>query len=123
MATQRLMFNICSDDLEKSRAFYVRLFDLKVNFESDWFIQLQDKSQPFEIGIVDRQHEIIPDGYRSLPAGTYLTFVVDDVEVQHQIALQAGDEIIAAPHDTFYGQRRLLLKDPNGLLVDISSLM
>ena len=123
MALQRFMFNICSDDLPGSRDFYVRLFGFQVNFDSDWFIQLKDADQPFELGIIDRTHEMVPEDFQAQPQGIYPTFVVEDVEVQYQIAKEAGYTIVAPPTDTFYGQRRLLLQDPNGMLVDVSSLM
>ncbi len=123
MALQRFMFNICSDDLPGSRDFYVRLFGFQVNFDSDWFVQLKDSTQPFELGIIARTHEMVPKDFQAQPQGIYPTFVVEDVEVQYRIAQEAGYTIVAPPIDTFYGQRRLLLKDPNGMLVDVSSLM
>ncbi|WP_366135948.1 VOC family protein [uncultured Maribacter sp.] len=50
-----------------------------------------------------------------------MTFVVDNTDEIFKIAESEKFEIISEPTDTFYGQRRLLLKDPNGTLVDISS--
>ncbi|MEL6696474.1 MAG: VOC family protein [Bacteroidota bacterium] len=123
MALQRMMFNICSDDLPGSRDFYVRLFGFAVNFDSDWFIQLRDEAQSFELGIIDRTHEMVPENFQVSPTGIYPTFVVEDVELTYQKAQEAGYDIVAPPAGTFYGQRRLLLKDPNGMLVDVSSLM
>jgi len=37
------------------------------------------------------------------------------------IAKQNNFAIVSEPIDTSYGQRRLLLKDPDGTLIDISS--
>ena len=50
-----------------------------------------------------------------------LTVVVDDVDAVHAKALAAGDVIVEAPEDKFYGQRRMLLEGPEGVLLDISS--
>lgn len=50
-----------------------------------------------------------------------LTVVVDDVDTVHARARAAGIEIVEPPTDLFYGQRRMLVTDPNGLLVDVSS--
>ena len=117
----RFMTNLCTDHLEASKSFYTILFDLTVNFDSDWFVQLQDKKTGLELGLILRTSEIVPTDDQQLPRGCYLTFVVDDVEPYHQKAQQENFTIVKAPHDTFYGQRRLLLRDPDGTLVDVSA--
>ncbi len=117
----RIMTNICSDNLAESRDFYTKLFDFKVDYDSDWFIHLISKDKKLELGIIDRTNEIVPKGFQNNPQGFYITFVVDNVDAVFKIAESEKFEIISEPTDTFYGQRRLLLKDPNGTLVDISS--
>ncbi|MBX2873942.1 MAG: VOC family protein [Saprospiraceae bacterium] len=118
---KRFMTNLCSDHLLASKTFYTTMFDLTVNFDSDWFIQLQDDKTGLELGLILRTSEIVPEAYRLTPQGFYLTFVVDDVEPYFQRAQDENFTIVQAPHDTFYGQRRLLLRDPDGTLVDVSA--
>lgn len=115
------MTNICSDNLPESRNFYTKLFDFNVDFDSDWFIHLISKDKKLELGIIDRTNDIVPKDFQDNPQGFYVTFVVDSADEIFQIAESENFEIISEPTDTFYGQRRLLLKDPNGVLVDISS--
>tara|TARA_A100000171_G_scaffold51670_1_gene66711 strand:- start:7654 stop:8022 length:369 start_codon:yes stop_codon:yes gene_type:complete len=115
------MTNICSDNLAASRDFYTKLFDFKVDFDSDWFVHLISKNKNLELGIIDRTNEIVPKDFQNNPQGFYVTFVVDNADEIFRIAESEKFEIISEPKDTFYGQRRLLLKDPNGTLVDISS--
>lgn len=117
----RIITNICSDDLIKSRDFYIKLFNFNIAFESDWFINLISDDKNIELGIVDRKNDIVPKDFQNNPQGFYITFVVDDADALFKIAQAEKFEIINEPTDTFYGQRRLLLKDPNGALVDISS--
>ena len=117
----RLMTNICSDHLEMSKMFYTTLFNLEVAFDSDWFIQMIAPDTKHELGIIDRRNDIVPKDFQNAPQGFYLTFVVDDVDSVYQIAQSNGYNIVKSPHDTFYGQRRLLLKDPDGSLVDVSA--
>lgn len=117
----RLMTNICSDNLANSRDFYTALFDFYVAYDSDWFIHLISKDKKLELGIIDRKNEIVPKEIQSKPEGFYVTFVVDDADELFKIAEREKIEIISEPTNTFYGQRRLLLRDPNGTLVDISS--
>ncbi|TPN84686.1 VOC family protein [Aquimarina algicola] len=117
----RMLTNICSNDLIKSKDFYTKLFDFEVGYDSDWFIHLVSKDKKIELGIIDQTNEIVPKDFQNPPQGFYITFVVDNVDEVFEIATSENFDIVREPEDTFYGQRRLLLKDPNGALVDISS--
>ena len=115
------MTNICSNKLPESRDYYTKLFDFNVNYDSDWFVHLISKDKQLELGIISLTSEIVPKEIKSSPQGLYMTFVVENTDEVFEIAKAEGFEVISEPSDTFYGQRRLLLKDPNGLIVDISS--
>jgi len=115
------MTNICSDNLPETKNFYIKLFDFNVDYDSDWFIHLISKDKKLELGIINRTNEIVPKEYQIKPQGFYITFVVDNADEIFAIAKLENFEIVSQPEDTFYGQRRLLLKDPNGALVDVSS--
>lgn len=115
------MINICSEQLVQSKEFYTKLFDFSIGYDSDWFVQLVSRDKQFELGVVDRNNELVPEDFRMSPNGFYVTFVVDNVEELYQRAKTEGFKVVEKPTDTFYGQRRLLLKDPSGTLVDVSS--
>ena len=117
----RIMTNICSDNLAESRDFYTKLFDFNVDYDSDWFVHLISKDKKLELGIIERTNEIVPHDFQNNPQGFYVTFVVDNADEIFEVAKTEKFRIISEPTDTSYGQRRLLLKDPNGTLVDISS--
>ena len=118
----RILTNICSNDLNKSRDFYTQLLDLKVKYDSDWYIQLCSPDDcEIEYGIIKRDHQLVPKEYQNLPTGMYVTFVVKNVDLVYQKALDQGLNIIQEPRNEFYGQCRFLVKDPNGCLVDICS--
>lgn len=118
----RILTNICSDDLQKSKAFYIELLGFNVKYDSDWYVQLcaPDNSE-IEYGIIQRNHELVPREYQHSPTGMYVTFVVSDVDVIYKKALDMELSILREPRNEFYGQRRFLVKDPNGCLVDICS--
>ena len=118
---QRLMTNICSDKLEESKFFYQKLFDLIIAFDSDWFVQLQSADSGLELGIIDKNNDLVPMSYRAQANGFYLTLVVENADVVFAKAKELGIKILQEPEDTSYGQRRLLLKDPNEVLIDVSS--
>ncbi|WP_044239036.1 VOC family protein [Flexithrix dorotheae] len=117
----RIMTNICSRNLAESRDFYTKLFDFNVDYESEWFVHLISEDKKLELGIIDQTNELVPKDYQSNPNGFYITFVVSDADEIFKIALSEHFEIVSEPSNTFYGQRRFLLKDPNGTLIDISS--
>jgi len=117
----RLLTNICSDNLVESRDFYIKLFHFKVAYDSDWFIHLISINKKLELGIIDRTNELVPKDFQNSPQGFYITFVVDNVDALYTIAVSEKFKIINKPENTSYGQRRLLLQDPSGTLVDISS--
>jgi len=117
----RLLINICSENLELSKEFYTTLFDFKVDFDSDWFVHLISKDNLLELGIISKTHDIVPEEFQNSPQGFYVTFVVDDADAVFEKAKSAKFNVFQEPSDTFYGQRRLLLRDPDGALVDVSS--
>ncbi len=122
MAFTRLLTNLCSDRLGESRDFYVSLLGFKVNYDSDWYVQLRSPTHPqLELGIIARSSELVPEPFQQAPAGIYLTFVVPDVDAVYAKALGLGLSIHQEPRNEFYGQRRFLTVDPNGCLIDICS--
>jgi catechol 2,3-dioxygenase-like lactoylglutathione lyase family enzyme len=122
MAFTRILTNICSDDLPRSRDFYVELLNFRVNYDSDWYVQLRSATNAdLELGIIHRDHELVPHAYRVKPSGMYLTFVVPDVDATFGEAKKMKLPILQEPKNEFYGQRRFLTTDPNGCLLDICS--
>lgn len=121
MTISRSFVNICSDQLPTTRDFYVDLLGFQVGYDSDWFVQLSDQDSDATIGIMARDHELVPEQARGKATGSYLTVVVDDVEPVFARAKELGVPIVEEPRDLFYGQRRMLVTDPNGVLVDVSS--
>ncbi|MFE1591181.1 VOC family protein [Nocardia sp. NPDC058705] len=121
MAISRGFVNICSDRLPATRDFYVGLLGFEIAYDSDWFVQLGDADSGVTIGIIARDHELVPEDVRGAFGGSYITIVVDDVEPVYTLAKRFGVTIVEEPRDLFYGQRRMLITDPNGFLVDVSS--
>ncbi|PKG39112.1 VOC family protein [Psychromonas sp. Urea-02u-13] len=118
----KIITNICSTNLPESTQFYVDLLGFKINFESDWYVQLSSPDNPdIEYGLIQRDHALVPKEYQQPPTGMYITFVVDDVDTVYEKALTLNLLIVKEPKNEFYGQRRFLTKDPSGCLIDICS--
>ncbi|MEL6381861.1 MAG: VOC family protein [Cyanobacteria bacterium J06626_18] len=122
VAIARLIPNICSQKLAASRDFYVNLLGFEIAFDSDWYVQVASPANPkLELGFIQQDSELIPPAFQATPQGTYLTLVVDDVDAVFATAQLLNLEVLQPPKDEFYGQRRMLITDPNGLLLDIST--
>jgi len=121
MKIKRLLTNVCSKDLEKSKTFYTSLFAFNVDYDSDWFVHLITEGKELELGIVSEHHEIVPEQAKGKSSGVYITFVVEDVGVLFQKAQELKCEILQVPEVTSYGQKRMLLVAPEGTICDVSS--
>lgn len=121
MTVNRLLVNILTEQLSATADFYTRYFDFKVDFDSDWFIHLISKKNSLEIGLIDPNSEVVPKEVSTKAGGYYLTLVIDDVDALFRKLEADGVNVLQAPHDTFYGQRRLVIKDMNNVIIDVSS--
>lgn len=118
----RAFTNILAADVGEAARFYERLLGMTRRFDSDWFVMLGDPDrEATELGIMDREGEVVPEGVRARPQGVMLTFVVDDVEAVFERARAMDAAVLEPPTDMSYGQRRMLLRDPDGTVVDVSA--
>ncbi|MEO1339504.1 MAG: VOC family protein [Myxococcota bacterium] len=121
MAPSRVFFNITTLELEKTKTFYTELLGFRVTFDSDWFVQLSGDADGTELGILLRTHELVPPEFRDRSTGGILTVVVENTDDVFERAKAQARHIVEPPKDLFYGQRRMLLLDPAGTLVDVSA--
>lgn len=118
----RFFTSILSSDVERTANFYQELLGMVRHFDSDWFVILTHPDiDGLEFGILQRDHGIVPETVRAAPAGVMLTFVVTDCDEVYGRARARHAEILEPPTDMPYGQRRMLLRDPDGTVVDVSS--
>lgn len=119
--TTRMIANLFSDNLQQSKEFYEKILDFRAEFESNWYINLKSNDSQLEIGLFPKTTDLIPKDYVQSPSGVNLAFVVNDLDEVHERAVKMNARIVLQPEGDFYGQRRMLLEDPNGILLDISS--
>lgn len=119
---KRQFTNILTEEVAVTVAFYEQLLGLVPQFSSDWFVNLADPETPgLELGILNQTSDIVPARAQRAPAGVILTFVVDDCDALYERARDMKAVIIEPPRDLPYGQRRMIVRDPAGTFVDISS--
>lgn len=120
--TNRIIFNILARDIEETARFYEVLCGLERQYTSGWYIVLTPGSGlAYELGIIDEVSEFVPQAARGLFAGGYVTLVVDDLQASYRKAQEMGVDIVSPPTALAYGQTQMVLRDPNGVVVDIST--
>lgn len=119
---QRVLYNILCKNLGDSVAFYRDLADFEVLYESDWYVVLTPPGQRnVQLGLIDQVSEYTPRHAWGMHEGAYLTLVVDDVFEAMERAAALNAEIIEQPVALPYGQTRGLIRDLNGMVLDIST--
>ena len=115
-----MMTNLLTDDLASTRDLFRELLKFEIEYESDWFVSMTD-ADGNRVAAMSRTSEFVPEGFREPVRGVILTVIVDDVEEYFDRAKRMDVTVVEQPTDLPYGQRRLLLRDASGALVDISS--
>lgn len=119
---RRVVFNVLCKDMATSIAFYEQLADFRKVYESDWYVVLTAPDVPgLELGLIDQVSEYTPRHAWGMHEGTFLTLVVDDVFATVERARALDVEIIEEPVALAYGQTRALIRDPNGMVIDLST--
>jgi catechol 2,3-dioxygenase-like lactoylglutathione lyase family enzyme len=116
--------DICTDRVAASRDFYRDFLGFEVVFENEWYVQMHLTDEPaVQIAFVELGHSSVPAGYGSAAQGVLVTVELSSADVSHQRALELGLEIVYPLRDEVWGQRHFMVRDPNGLLVDVVELI
>lgn len=111
---------LMTGDVAGTAGFYVEHFSFKPLFESDWYVHLQSvESSRVNLGIVQGDHETIPQEGRGRTSGLLINFEVRDPDAVYERILAAGLPILRTLRDEPFGQRHFITKDPNGVLIDV----
>lgn len=124
MQIARIFMNIVVPDPRAASRFYEEAFGLEKMFESDWFVHLGLPTDPkLELGLLKLGLDVLPPALRQASDGprTLLTIVVENTDESCERAVEHGAECLERPRDLFYGQRRAVVRSPDGTLIDISS--
>jgi catechol 2,3-dioxygenase-like lactoylglutathione lyase family enzyme len=124
MATSvnRVIFNILVRDLTTSAAFYRQLVGFEQTYTSSWYIAMVLPGvDGFQLGLIDEVSEFAPRAAFGPNQGQYLQLAVDNVFETLDRARALGVEIVDEPTALPFGQTRALIRDPNGLMIDLST--
>ncbi|TIL67552.1 VOC family protein [Mesorhizobium sp.] len=111
---------LMTGDVAGTKAFYVTHFSFKPLFESDWYVHLQStEDRRVNLGIVQGDHETIPEEGRGRASGLLINFEVKNPDAIYERVIAAGLPILRTLRDEAFGQRHFITKDPNGVLIDV----
>lgn len=111
---------LMTGDVTGTKAFYIKHFSFKLLFESDWYVHLQSaEDRRVNLGIVQGDHETIPEEGRGRISGLLINFEVRDPDAVYERVRAAGLPILRTLRDEPFGQRHFITKDPNGVLIDV----
>ncbi|MCX5386657.1 glyoxalase/bleomycin resistance/extradiol dioxygenase family protein [Streptomyces sp. NBC_00083] len=112
---------VITDDIARLVAFYERAAGVRANWSTDDFAELRTASATLAIGSTRTVPMFAPGAAR--PAdnrSVILEFRVDDVDGVHRDLAGSGlvEEFVQPPTTMPWGNRSLLLRDPDGHLVN-----
>lgn len=117
---------LMTDDVPRLHAFYARLLGLEDTFAADWYVSLAadgDADSAAQLAIVDRSHDSVPEAFRARAAGMLVTVEVADVDAIHARAAADGLPFHVPLRDEPWGQRHFVTNDPDGVLVDVVTVI
>jgi catechol 2,3-dioxygenase-like lactoylglutathione lyase family enzyme len=111
---------LMTGDVAGTKDFYIKHFRFKALFESDWYVHLQSaEDRRVNLGIVQGDHETIPEVGRGRTSGLLINFEVRDPDTVYERVVAAGLPILRSLRDELFGQRHFITRDPNGVLIDV----
>jgi catechol 2,3-dioxygenase-like lactoylglutathione lyase family enzyme len=111
---------ILTADVPGTAAFYTAHLRFKALFESDWYVHLQStEDKRVNLGIVQGDHETVPEPGRGRVSGVILNFEVKDPDAVYERMKAAGLPILRTLRDEDFGQRHFITADPNGVMIDV----
>jgi len=118
----RVLFNILAKDIPTSADFYAQLAGFRTIFANDWYVVMaMPGNEGFELGLIDQVSQFAPRHAWGIHQGSYLTLVVDDVFAAVERARALGVEVIDNPTALENDVTRALIRDPNGVVIDLST--
>ena len=112
---------LMTDRVADTARYYEQHFRFTRLFDSDWYVHLQSlEDTGVNLAILDGDHATVPEAARGgRAAGVLLNFEVEDASAEYQRVLDQGLDVQLTLRDEAFGQRHFMVKDPNGVLIDV----
>jgi catechol 2,3-dioxygenase-like lactoylglutathione lyase family enzyme len=108
------------EDVPASARFYIEHFGFQPRVELDWFTTLSHQDRPYEFAFIRADHETVSEDYRGRRTqGLIIGLLVPDAAAADARLRAAGVSVVLPLRDEPFGQRHVMVADPNGVLVDV----
>ena len=112
---------LCVPDVGRSSSYHCDLLGLVVTADVGWYLEVASPEDPDRIvlALCAADHPSVAAAGHGPPGGMLVSVIVTDVDAVAARVPGAGGEIVAPCRDEDFGQRHLLLRDPDGFLFDV----
>jgi catechol 2,3-dioxygenase-like lactoylglutathione lyase family enzyme len=120
---QLAAITIFTEDLEQSKAFYKRVFELPVFYEDETSAVFNFSDVLINLLLVPAAHELIePAAVASRESGARYQFTigVDDVDAVCEELERRDVKLLNGPMDRWWGMRTASFEDPSGHIWEIA---
>lgn len=114
---RRIVSNIYSDDIEKSKKFYIEFLGMELAMDMDWILTFASKENKTAQISVFRNEENKPLNNSAI----FLSIEVTDIDNWYERAKKQKIEIVYPMTNENWGVRRFFIKDPNGVTINLLS--
>jgi catechol 2,3-dioxygenase-like lactoylglutathione lyase family enzyme len=111
----RIVPNIYSNDIEKSRQFYTGFLGMELAMDMDWILTFVSKENKTAQISIFRNEENKPLDNSAI----FLSIEVSDIDKWHERAKRQNIEIVYPITNESWGVRRFFIKDPNGVTINL----
>src|SRR5690606_3134123 len=113
----RIVPNIYSDNIEKSKEFYIDFLEMELVMDLQWVLTFASKeNRSSQITILKNDKKDSPNN-----DAIFLSIEVADVDKLYEKAKLKNMDIIYEIADESWGVRRFFIKEPNGATLNILS--
>lgn len=112
---QRIVPNIYSNDIEKSKQFYMEFLGMELAMDMDWiltFVSKENKTAQISVFRNDKNKPL--DN-----SAIFLSIEVSDIDGWYEKAREQKIEIVYPITNENWGVRRFFIKDPNGVTINL----
>ncbi|MBD1383036.1 VOC family protein [Metabacillus arenae] len=117
---------ILTEQVAVSSNFYKDYFGFETVYEADWYVSLKNfrNTPSFELALLEASHSTIPEAFRKTAQGLILNFEVDHVDAEYEkLILKENLPLHLDIRDEPFGQRHFITSDPNGVLIDVITII
>lgn len=112
---RRIVPNIYSNDIEKSKQFYTGFLEMELAMDMGWILTFVSKENTTaQISIFKNEENKPLDN-----AAIFLSMEVSDIDNWYERAQTQDIEIVYPITDEAWGVRRFFVKDPNGVTINL----